>query len=969
MKRFILLAALLHGLLYAQQPVSVHQEQWQYYHDLGITADQYQQLNQPRPVALERNANCTLQKTVFGWHPYWSNGLEANYQWNLISDLCYFSYEVDPNTGNASSTHSFMTADVVDTALARGVKVHLCVTLFGSHATFFANATARNTLINNLVTLVQNRGAHGVNIDFEGVPSSQSANLTAFMIDLCNAMHAANPNYKVSICTYAVDWSNVFDEVTLAQYVDFITIMGYDYYWTGSSQAGPVDPLYGFSSGYDYSLSRTVSYYVKQGMPASKIVLGLPYYGREWETTTNAIPGSTTGNNVSSRTYAYVKDNTSGFYTGGQFNQRSCSRAYIFQNAGTWRQCWISEGYEMKRRYDLVNQRGLKGIGIWALGYDDGYTELWDAIESKLTDCAVVPCSDTLYDGGGPLVNYYDNENYAFTVAPDGAAQVTLDFQSFATEVNYDTLWLYDGPSVTSPLIGYYHGTTSPGFITSTGNALTLRFKSDGSTRAAGWMAVWGCIQDNTPPTVSMASPPDWVTQDFTASFTDNDNISLQYPVMNVADYNGTEWRSNAQYGFFTDDFNTAIHPDWSATVGTWSIVSGQLVQSDQAQNNTNLYAYVNQDTADVYVYEWKGTTTGSGSNRRSGFHFFCDDAVMDNRGNSYFIWFRLNDQKLQFYETINDVFFLRYEVPFTTVAGQTYQYRVVYSKVTGTIDVYVDGVYVASWTDSTPYQTGQHISFRSGSCQYAVDDLRVYRLRSANEPVSVGSSSAMLRYQNPDPLTPAGRIRSLVTDATHHFSALSDSLLNIDWTPPQAGAWLHDGYNGDLDTVYAPATFGGRWSPFSDPHSAVTEVYYSLGTAPYLDDQIAWTSSAMLDSCTYSAAGLAPGTWYYLNLYAVDGAALISDTISSDGFRYLLPDAGLPGEQLNALIYPNPVQDILMISGIQSGAMLAVYDMQGNLLYTATASSSGYLLPMSGWAPGMYLLNINGAWTKVVKS
>jgi len=482
--KYVVLTLFFLPLICAAQ--SIHQEQLEYYNNLGITADEYEEINQPRPMAQPRVANCTLAKTVFGWHPYWMNGVEDNYRWNLISDLCYFSYEVNPATGNASGTHSFMTADVVDTALARGVKVHLCVTLFSSHATFFGSTAARNTLINNLVTMVQNRGAHGVNIDFEGVPASQSANLTSFMIALCNAMHTANPNYKVSLCAYAVDWNNVFNEQALAPYVDFITIMGYDYYWTGSSEAGPVDPLYGFSASYDRSLSRTVSYYVQQGMPASKIVLGIPYYGREWETTSSSIPSATTGNNISSRTYSYVKDNNSGFYGSSQNNIRSTSKAYVFQNAGTWRQCWISEGYEMRRRYDLVNQRGLKGIGIWALGYDDGYTELWEAIEDKLSNCAVVSCTDTIYDGGGPVVDYYDRENYSFTIAPGGATQVTLDFRSFASEANYDTLWLYDGPSVSSPLIGYYHGANSPGFITSTGSSLTLRFKSDGATREDG---------------------------------------------------------------------------------------------------------------------------------------------------------------------------------------------------------------------------------------------------------------------------------------------------------------------------------------------------------------------------------------------------------------------------------------------------------------------------------------------------
>src|SRR5262249_34864351 len=148
-----------------------------------------------------------------------------------------FSYDVDANTGNATSTHSWATVNAVDTALARGLNVHLCVTLFSSHATFFANATARNTLIQNLITTVTNRGAHGINIDFEGVPASQATNYNNFMVALSDSVHAHDPNMKVSMCLYSVDWSNIINEVLLRDHVDFFTVMGYDYYYSGSSTA------------------------------------------------------------------------------------------------------------------------------------------------------------------------------------------------------------------------------------------------------------------------------------------------------------------------------------------------------------------------------------------------------------------------------------------------------------------------------------------------------------------------------------------------------------------------------------------------------------------------------------------------------------------------------------------------------------------------------------------------------------
>ncbi len=44
--------------------------------------------------------------------------------------------------------------------------------------------------------------------------------------------------------------------------------------------------------------------------------------------------------------------------------------------------------------------------GIRALGYDDGYTELWELIADKFSTDAIIPTSDTIFDTGGPSLNF-----------------------------------------------------------------------------------------------------------------------------------------------------------------------------------------------------------------------------------------------------------------------------------------------------------------------------------------------------------------------------------------------------------------------------------------------------------------------------------------------------------------------------------------------------------------------------------
>ncbi|MCX8080018.1 MAG: glycosyl hydrolase family 18 protein [Bacteroidia bacterium] len=443
---------------------------------------------------------CTLTKRVFGWHPYWVGSAYQNYQWAYLSDLCYFNYEVNPSSGqNSNASFAWTTASVVTVAKNQGKKIHICATLFSNHSTFWASTSAQNTFINNIISLLNARGGDGVNIDFEGMGASDKVPFVNFITNLNNALHNANPNYELSICLYAVDWSTTFNIPALDNLVDFYTIMGYEYYWSGSSQAGPTDPMYNFVTSYNYTLSKTITYYIKQGATPSKLLMGLPYYGREWEVTGTTVPANTTGNFSSSRTLAYINNNPTIYSASNKFwDSNSFTPFYKYVQSGNNRQCFINDVYSLGRRYDMVNQRGLGGIAIWALGYDDGMTSFWNLIKDKFTTCASDVCLDSLYDMGGPNRNYYDNENYGYVIGVPSGSLVKLQFYSFNIENGYDSLWLYNGPNQSAPLIGAYTGTQSPGTFTAATNKVFLRFKSDAATNTFGFRIYKSCATPNT---------------------------------------------------------------------------------------------------------------------------------------------------------------------------------------------------------------------------------------------------------------------------------------------------------------------------------------------------------------------------------------------------------------------------------------------------------------------------------------
>ncbi len=897
-KIFFSIAFFLIGIMvYSQEHKSIHQQQQEYYSQFNAqTPDEWAAIRgECKPNNRKSEKSCTLNKIVFGWHPYWSNGLEANYDWSLLTDLSYFCYAVDPSTGNATTTNSWSTANAVTQALAHGVRVNLCVTLFSNHATFFGSSSAQQTLITNLINLVSARGANGVNIDFEAVPSSQATNFTNFLVNLCTQFHSQMPGSQVSIALYSVDWSSVFDIATLKDYIDLFVIMGYDYYYSGSSTAGPSSPLYSLTSSYDYNVSKSITYYLSAGVPPQKLILGLPYYGEEWATSSSSVPSSTTATG-SSKIYNTVRNNASGYYSSANFhfNTNSYVPYFAYNNGSSWYQCWIDNAYSLGKKMELVWKRGIGGIGIWALGYDDGYPDLWNKINEKLTTCFTNACQDTIYDMGGPAGNYYNKENYSYTIQPIGASSVTLNFQSFNVEANYDSLWLYDGPSTASPLIGAYTGTNGPGSITSTQPAMTLRFKSDNATVSSGFTAYWQCNIDNIAPTTAISTLGTWKTQDFTANFTDNDNIALDKCFYQVLDFNGQYWGANSDCGFFGDNFDT-LNSYWHTYSGTWAVTNGELIQSDESVNNTNIYTAVNQNLSNRYLYHFLAKAGGSSTNKRFGFHFFCDSANFANRHNSYFIWFRMEDQQLQFYKVINDTFVLKNTVyNITTNANQTYDFKITYDRISGKIALWRDNVYLGSWIDTIPYSTnGNYISFRSGNCTLNVTELKVYRSRYPSVTITMGDSTKFIRYQNSNPSTPSARIKSIVVDVNNNFSSIEYENENVDWTPPIYTGSIADGLSTDVDTITSLTSITANWQSFDDVNSGIAEYWYSVGTQAGDSNTVTWTDNGLNTYFTASAL-LQAGVKYYVNIKAKNNAGLWSTIQSSDG-AIVLPNGNLP--------------------------------------------------------------------------
>ena len=325
-----------------------------------------------RPINFVVRSNLTHQ--VIGYLPYWEYAHYPDLDYNLLTQLNFFSAELD-GYGNIINDHNWDNLYIVTYAHDRDVKVKLCATLFGQSelTTLLSSPTNRENAINNLLERVLNKNADGIDIDFELLPLSQRDNLVLFMQELSLSFHQHMEDPIITMATPAIDWSNAWDYHSLAQITDGLFIMGYNYFYSGSSTAGPVSPL----GGYYYDLEYTMSDYInKTDNQLDKLILGLPYYGYDWPVENEVINSESIGYGVA-RIYSDA-ESMSGQYG---FNYHNDSHSPLFSyNNNDWHQCWYDDSLSLSAKYEYIKELNINGMGIWALGYDQGHDELWGAI-------------------------------------------------------------------------------------------------------------------------------------------------------------------------------------------------------------------------------------------------------------------------------------------------------------------------------------------------------------------------------------------------------------------------------------------------------------------------------------------------------------------------------------------------------------------------------------------------------------
>jgi spore germination protein YaaH len=350
------------------------------------------------------------RKIIYGYLPWWSIENIKYLQIDKLTHIAYFGLYLEADGSFSETTigedgstinepgfrnwkNSKELKNLISKCNQEDVRVALTVIshIDKTNDAFLNCRECWDTLLVNLKKELDDKGIKDVNLNFEHAEgtddgiSEKFAELTKFLNEELDKIYG-DSFLVVSAFGDSTTQSRVSSDLdNLGRYTDGIFIMAYDYHRPESETIGPVSPMEGNGS----NVTTTVTDFLTK-VPPSKIILGVPYYGYNWlveDTDRYAVrvPGSDENGFSQSQSYESVMETI--IEVEPELKWDDLGKApyftYISPETGQLRTAFFENAESLKYKYDLVNNNNLGGVGIWALGYDGGYSELWDLLYTE----------------------------------------------------------------------------------------------------------------------------------------------------------------------------------------------------------------------------------------------------------------------------------------------------------------------------------------------------------------------------------------------------------------------------------------------------------------------------------------------------------------------------------------------------------------------------------------------------------
>ena len=235
------------------------------------------------------------------------------------------------------------------------------------------------------VALVEQHNLDGVDIDWEypGLKGEDNvfraedkANFTLMFKAIRDELDklAAKTGKTYELSTALPAFPRLF-EVTemgkVAQYIDFVNIMAYDFYVSGDTAGHHSNLFASENSEREDSGDKAYTLYRKEGVPAEKLVLGIPFYGRSWimKTDDNMGINRQVDSTVRGGGYTFIKDSIM-IRPGFVRHWDEKAKVPYLWNAETRQLVSFDDEESIKYKCEYVKERNMAGVMFWQYASD-----------------------------------------------------------------------------------------------------------------------------------------------------------------------------------------------------------------------------------------------------------------------------------------------------------------------------------------------------------------------------------------------------------------------------------------------------------------------------------------------------------------------------------------------------------------------------------------------------------------------
>lgn len=333
------------------------------------------------------NENGEKEKINMTWHAVYSTGITKT--GNHMTGLDVISptwFKIVDNTGKTPYSYeeefysdlNLYIADLgnssyMEDCKEEGYKVWAMFNTEGSPSKtskFLNSSSARKACIKIIKEKIKKYGLDGINLDFENMYEKDRGKYSQFVKEMAEMCHSIGVVLSVDITKYdstSSTYSLCYDRGKIAEYADYVILMAYDQNGTWSVTAGSVADL----KWTENAVKKTL-----EEVPPQKLVLGVPFYTRIWNTANGKVINSSA---VGMSTAAFrVSQNLAEIKYDAQTGQ---NYAQWGNNSAAYK-VWLEDKTSLKARIDIVNNYGLAGIASWSKGFET--SDIWKFIDDNL---------------------------------------------------------------------------------------------------------------------------------------------------------------------------------------------------------------------------------------------------------------------------------------------------------------------------------------------------------------------------------------------------------------------------------------------------------------------------------------------------------------------------------------------------------------------------------------------------------